>query len=92
MKIEDVEADMKIACKIEAQPLLPCVSVPDADGMESLNNTVCPEGWTKQRFCDKVHCYKRVLVANGYQTFVQAIENDYCHTLDPESHLASIHC
>uniref|UniRef100_A0A7E4VCT5 C-type lectin domain-containing protein n=1 Tax=Panagrellus redivivus TaxID=6233 RepID=A0A7E4VCT5_PANRE len=92
MKIEDVKADMKIACKIEAEPLLSCAPVPDANGMESLNNTFCPDGWVKQRFCDKVSCYKRIHVESIFQNFSQAVERDYCHILDPESYLASIHC
>uniref|UniRef100_A0A7E4V3N1 C-type lectin domain-containing protein n=1 Tax=Panagrellus redivivus TaxID=6233 RepID=A0A7E4V3N1_PANRE len=60
--------------------------------MQSLDNTDCKDGWTKQRFCVKVYCYKRLDVGNNFQDFERTVENDYCHSYEPESHLASIHC
>uniref|UniRef100_A0A7E4W8J1 C-type lectin domain-containing protein n=1 Tax=Panagrellus redivivus TaxID=6233 RepID=A0A7E4W8J1_PANRE len=92
MMMKDVKPDMKIACKVEAEPLLPCTPLPDADNMKSLNNTVCPDGWTKQRFCDNVWCYNRIPVAAAFADFVHAVEHDYCHSVYENAYLASIHC
>uniref|UniRef100_A0A7E4UVL4 C-type lectin domain-containing protein n=1 Tax=Panagrellus redivivus TaxID=6233 RepID=A0A7E4UVL4_PANRE len=91
MRFEDVKADMKVACKIKAEPLIPCLPVPDSAKL-SLNNAICPAGWTKQRFCDKVFCYQQVSVEHEDKTFAEIVENDYCNARYPGSHLASIHC
>uniref|UniRef100_A0A7E4V414 C-type lectin domain-containing protein n=1 Tax=Panagrellus redivivus TaxID=6233 RepID=A0A7E4V414_PANRE len=90
--IDTLQSNPRVACKIDAEPVTPCAPLIEYKPQKTLNNTYCDADWIKQRFCGNVFCYKRYDIPGGLQTFKNAIEDDFCKTVAPGSHLASIHC
>uniref|UniRef100_A0A7E4VK16 C-type lectin domain-containing protein n=1 Tax=Panagrellus redivivus TaxID=6233 RepID=A0A7E4VK16_PANRE len=92
--MSEVSANMQVACKVEAEPLLDCTPLPDANPMASLDNTQCEAGWSKQRFCGNVYCYKEVKISTNYQDFDHSVTHDWCKLSYPHNgaRLASVHC
>uniref|UniRef100_A0A7E4VKP5 C-type lectin domain-containing protein n=1 Tax=Panagrellus redivivus TaxID=6233 RepID=A0A7E4VKP5_PANRE len=61
---------------------------------QPLDNTVCEPGWSKQRLCGDVYCYKEVDISPNYQDFEHSVTHDWCQLFFPftKAHLASVHC
>uniref|UniRef100_A0A7E4ZWS7 C-type lectin domain-containing protein n=1 Tax=Panagrellus redivivus TaxID=6233 RepID=A0A7E4ZWS7_PANRE len=92
LHMKDIGTDARAVCKVEAVPLLDCTPLPDANPMASLDNTKCERGWSKQRLCGNVYCYKEVDIPQFQRYWYYMMENDICAMVHSRSYLASVHC